>query len=138
MTILRKDYQSIFSLSTHSQVEQCGMIVYERNSISVYDHSAIWRVLFCSWHPISIYGGRVWYVLNVVQCGAKLYPYTRYVPRRTDPIAIVKKSYLVNVLKCGAFHFSMTSAKGGFFLSIERKPHQTPKSALASRQILNA
>lgn len=49
-----------------------------------------------------------------------------------------EKSYLVNVLKCGAFHFSMTSAKGGFFLSIERKPHQTPKSALASRQILNA
>lgn len=50
------------------------MIVYERNSISVYDHSAIWRVLFCSWHPISIYGGRVWYVLNVVQRGSKLIP----------------------------------------------------------------
>jgi hypothetical protein len=51
---------------------KCGMIVYERNSIPIHDHSTIWRVLFCSWHLVSISGGRVWYVLNVVQCGAKL------------------------------------------------------------------
>ena len=50
------------------------MIVYEKIPIPIHDHSTIRRMLRCSQHPVSLYGGRMWYVLNVVQCGSEFIP----------------------------------------------------------------
>lgn len=48
------------------------MTVYETNSSSNHKRQPYrdYQVLFGTLTPI--YGGMVWYVLNVVQCGAKL------------------------------------------------------------------
>lgn len=69
------DYQVVFQLNTHAIIfRKRGMIVYETNSSSNHKRQPYrdYQVLFGTLTPI--YGGMVWYVLNVVQCGAKFIP----------------------------------------------------------------